>query len=90
MNQTDLIKEFINGATSGEVGNAKIQGDQFIHFSTPMIERYKDKYIVNISRYTDVTRFLQRKINSIIPENKKITVEKVTWDYAGKLADYLK
>ena len=55
-----------------------------------MIERYKDKYIVNISRYTDVTTFLQRKINSIIPENKRITVEKVTWDYAGKLADYLK
>ena len=50
----------------------------------------KDKYIVNISRYTDVTRILQRKINSIIPENKRITVEKVTWDYAGKLADYLK
>lgn len=90
MNQTDLIKEFINGASSGEVGNAKIQDDQFIHFSTPMIERYKDKYIVNVSRYSDVTRFLQRKINSIIPEDKKIIVEKVQWDYNGRLKDLIK
>lgn len=68
MNQTDLIKEVVNGATEGQVGDAKIIGGRLYHFDTPIIERYKKQFIFNESRYTDVTRFLQNKILAVIPE----------------------
>lgn len=91
MNQTELIKEFVeNKATSGEAGEAKIIGDQFIHFSTPIIERYNGKFILNTSNYSDITRFLVRKIRSIIPEDKIIEVNKITMNHSGSLKEFLK
>lgn len=89
MNQTDLIKEFVNGATEGQVGDAKIVGDRFYHFDTPIIERYKKQFIFNESKYTDVTRFLQKKILALIPETKLIKVDKVKMNYNKSLQDYL-
>jgi hypothetical protein len=47
-----------------------------------MKERYNDMFIVNVSKHSDVTRFLQRKIKAIIPEEKIIEVDHVSEGYS--------
>ena len=70
MNQTDFIKEYVlNNAENIENGNVSIKDGIFYHYWTPMIERCDGSYIMNISKYSDATRFLQRKIKSIIPQD---------------------
>ena len=56
-----VIKNFISGLLDTEDGaisttkTLKIQGDQLIHYWTPIAERLDDKIIVNISRYSLAT-----------------------------------
>lgn len=91
MNQTDFIKEFVyNGVDNTENGNVSIKDGIFYHYWTPMIERYNDLFILNVSKYSDVTRFLQRKIKSVIPQEKIVEVKGVPEGYKGRLQDFLK
>lgn len=91
MNQSDFIKNYVgNNADNVEFGNVSIKDGIFYHYWTPMIERYDGKYIVNVSKYSDVTRFLQRKIKSIIPQDQIIEIKGVPEGYKGRLKDFLK
>ena len=91
MNQTEFIREYvINNADNIENGNVSIKDGIFYHYWTPMIERYNDLFILNVSKYSDVTRFLQRKIKSVIPQNMIIEVKGVSEGYKGRLRDFLK
>lgn len=93
MNQLQLIELFKNGATEGVScggGNLKIQGDKLIHFFTVIAERYEDKFILNMSRYSVVTGTLQKKIKEVIGEENLIIVTRIEKDYQGSLAKFLK
>ena len=91
MNQTEFIREYVtNDADNIENGNVSIKDGIFYHYWTPMIERYNNLFILNVSNYSDVTRFLQRKIKSVIPQEKIVEVKSVPEGYKGRLQDFLK
>ena len=91
MNQTEFIREYvINDADNIENGNVSIKDGIFYHYWTPMIVRYNNLFILNVSNYSDVTRFLQRKIKSVIPQEMIVEVKSVPEGYKGRLQDFLK
>ena len=54
-NFKEIITSFLKGAhegTSSGQGNLRINGDVLIHYFTPILERYDDKYILNYTRYS--------------------------------------
>ena len=63
-----LIKNFIAGMPDTDIGaqsatgTLKIVGDQLVHYRTPIAERWEDKIIVNISRYSLATGKLQKQL----------------------------
>lgn len=89
-----VIENFIAGVKEGEEGSisssytVKIIGNQLFHYSTPIIERYRNNFILNISRYSTVTEQLQKRIKNMLPRGYK-TVDHVVKDYQGSLKDYL-
>ena len=91
----NVISNFISGMSDTEDGaisttkTLKIQGDQLIHYWTPIAERRDGKIIVNISRYSLVTGKLQKQLRELVPEEKYITVKGVREGYKGSLADFL-
>lgn len=93
MNFKQVIELFINGEREGSSagqGNLRISGDKLIHYFTPILERYSDKYILNYSRYSIVTGRLQKQIKELIPEENIIQITKVPEGYKGSLRDFLK
>ena len=90
MNQTEFINEYVNNnLNNSENGNVKIVDDIFYHFDTPIIEKYNGKFILNASNYSDVTRFLQKKIRNVIPKELIIEVNKVPINFKGSLKEYV-
>ena len=88
-----VIELFIEGATEGQSAgqaNLKIKGDVLIHYSTPILERWDDKYILNFSRYSIVTGRLQKQIKEIIPAELIIQITKVPEGYRSSLKDFVK
>lgn len=89
-----VIEHFIAGVNEGEAGSisstntVRIKGNQLIHYSTPIIERYDDGFILNISRYSLATGQLQKRIKEMLPEGYQ-TVKRVEQDYKGSLKDFL-
>ena len=89
-----VLENFIAGLKEGENGSVsstktvRIKGNQLIHYSTPIIERMEDSFILNISRYSLATGQLQKRIKNMLPEGYQ-TVKKVPQDYPGSLTDYL-
>ena len=94
-NFQQLIDMFINGETNAISGTAKnpgtlkIDGDQLIHYNTPILERTSDKYILNITRYSLQTGQVQKKIKASIPEENRISVKHVPSDTRLRLIDYI-
>lgn len=90
-----LIDSFLSGETEGRSGSQsnpgtlKIAGNQLIHYSTPIAERYNDKIILNISRYSLQTGQLQKKLKASIPEDIRIDVKRVPSDAAVSLSNYI-
>ncbi len=90
-----LIDMFIDGETDAVSGTAKnpgtlrIVGNQLIHYNTPILERYKNKYILNISRYSIQTGQVQKKIKATIPEDKLLFVKRIPSDKKISLKEYL-
>ncbi|HBL81975.1 MAG TPA: hypothetical protein DD391_05150 [Clostridiales bacterium] len=73
-----LIDSFLSGETEGvsgsqsNPGTLKISGNQLIHYSTPIAERYNDKIIFNVSRYSLQTGQLQKELKASIPETSAL------------------
>ena len=88
--QKELLRQYLEeGLEEGDAGNGHVRNNQYIHYWTPILERYNDKYIYNQTRYSIVTGQIQKRIKSTIPENKRITVSKVPENYKGSLKDFL-
>lgn len=91
----ELTIMFLNGATSGRAGtktnpgNLRIAGDQLIHYETPILERYKDGYLLNRSRYSIQTGRLQKMLlRELLIGEKVINVVRVEMNHSGSLLDY--
>lgn len=90
-----IIDMFLSGSQEGysgsktKRGNLKIKENQLIHYHTPIAERYNDKFILNITRYSLQTGQLQKKIKESIDSNKRIDVKNVPSDEKVLLRDYI-
>ena len=90
LSQTDLIKQFIQeNLQEGNAGNGHVRNNQYLHFWTPIMERYGKMIIFNQTRYSLVTGRLQKQMKELIPADKIIVVSKVPENYKGSLADFL-
>jgi hypothetical protein len=91
----NVINNFIAGVLDTEDGSVsttktlKIQGDQLIHYWTPIAERRDGKIIVNISRYSLATGKLQKQLKELVPQEQYVTVKGVREGYKGSLTDFL-
>ena len=91
---TKVIENFISGVNEGEAGSisstntVRIKGNQLIHYSTPIMERDDNGFILNISRYSLATGQLQKQMREMLPEGYRI-VKRVRQDYEGSLKDFL-
>lgn len=91
MTQIELLRQFLEeDLQEGNAGNGHVRNNQYIHYWTPILERYGEKYILNNSRYSLVTGQLQKRMKAAIPEDKLIIVKGVTENYKGSLRDFLK
>ena len=88
----ELIANFLEGSTEGNsaTGTLKIREDQLIHYYTPIMERYTDKMIINVSRYSLVTGRLQKQILEIVPKDVQVIVKRVPENYKGSLKDFIR
>lgn len=90
-----VIKNFLDGIKQNEdgakssTGTLKIQGNQLIHYWTPIAERCEGKIIVNISRYSLATGKLQKQLKEIVPEEQYVPIKGVCEGYKGLLTDFL-
>jgi hypothetical protein len=90
----EVIENFIAGVKEGDDGSVsstktvRIKGNQLIHYSTPIIERDEEGFILNISRYSLATGQLQKRMKEMLPEGYR-TVKRVPQDYENSLKDFL-
>ena len=90
-----VIDQFVAGEKEGYSGTAKnhgnlrIEEDKLIHYNTPILERYGDKFIFNITRYSIQTGQLQKKIKTSIEEEKRIEVKRVPAGTKDSLKAYI-
>lgn len=88
----DVAEQFLNGAVEGSSsgqGNLKIKDDVLVHYYTPILERYGNKYILNMARYSLVTGRLQKQLKEMIPEEQLVIVKRVPEGYKGSLKDFV-
>lgn len=90
-----VITNFMSGMSDSEAGaisakkTLRIQGDQLIHYWTPIAERNDGRIIVNITRYSLATGKLQKQLKELVPQDKYVTVKGVREGYKGSLTDFL-
>ena len=88
--QIELLRQFLEeNLEEGNAGNGHVKNNQYIHFRTPILERYGDKYILNQTRYSLVTGRIQKRIQEAIPLEKIIFVRRVPENYKGSLSDFI-
>lgn len=91
MTQEQLIDEFLGGAIEGVCGgsgNLKIKGDKLIHYQTAIAERYGEKIIINVTRYSLVTGRLQKMLNQKVAEENQIIARRVKEGHNGSLVEF--
>lgn len=91
MTQEQLIDEFLNGATEGVCGgsgNLKIKGDRLVHYQTAIAERYGEKIIINVTRYSLVTGRLQKMLHQKVAEEKQIIARRVREGHNDSLVEF--
>lgn len=91
--QIQITQEFLKGATegrSGAGGNLVIKGDQLIHYQTVIAERYKERIILNYTRYSLVTGKIQKAIKESVNEEQLIIIGKVPINFSKSLVEILK
>lgn len=92
----EIIKMFLEGAESGRSGtrtnpgNLAINKNQLLHYSTPIVERTDEGYIVNLSQYSIQTGQLQKQLKEIMKDVPYDVVRKVPRDYQGSLNTFPK
>ena len=90
MTQIELLRQFLEeNLQTGDAGNGHVRNNQYIHYWTPILERYGEKYIFNQSRYSIVTGQIQKRMKATISLDKIIVVSKVPENYKGSLKDFL-
>ena len=90
MTQIELLRQFLEeNLQEGDAGNGHVRNNQYIHYETPILERYGDKYILNQTRYSVITGQIQKRMKEAIPAEKLIVVGKVTQGYKGSLKDFI-
>lgn len=61
MTQIELLRQFLEeNLQEGNAGNRHVLNNQYLHYKTPILERYEDKYILNQTRYSIVTGQIQK------------------------------
>lgn len=89
--QIELLRQFLEeDLKEGDAGNGHVRNDQYIHYWTPILERYEDKYIFNQTRYSVITGQIQKRMKNAIPSEKLIVVGRVPENYSGRLKDFIK
>lgn len=89
--QIELLRQFLEeNLKEGDAGNGHVRNDQYIHYWTPILERYEDKYIFNQTRYSVITGQIQKRIKNAIPSEKLIVVGRIPENYSGRLKDFIK
>lgn len=92
----NVIMNFLEGVPETEDGaisttkTLRIQGNQLIHYWTPIAERIDGKIIVNITRYSLATGKVQKQLKELIPAERYTTVKGVREGYKGSLRDFIK
>lgn len=88
--QIELLRQFLEeNLQDGDAGNGHVKNNQYLHYQTPILERYGEKYIFNKSRYSLVTGQLQKRMKAAISDDKIISVGKVPEGYKGSLRDFI-
>ena len=88
--QIELLRQFLEeNLQEGNAGNGHVRNNQYIHFWTPILERYGDKYILNQTRYSIITGRIQKRMKETVPAEKLILVSKVPENYKGSLVDFI-
>jgi hypothetical protein len=82
-----IIKGFINGATSGKVNNLKIDGDKLINYGTVIAQRTGEFFVVNRTKYSITTSKIQSMLLRNLNMNGKMVreVTGIEIGYAGNL-----
>ena len=89
--QIELLRQFLEeDLKEGDAGNGHVRNDQYVHYWTPILERYGDKYIFNQTRYSIITGQLQKRMKNAIPSEKMIIVGKVPENYEGTLSVFIR
>lgn len=89
--QIELLRQFLEeDLKEGDAGNGHVRNDQYIHYWTPILERYGEKYIFNQTRYSVITGQIQKRMKNAIPSEKLIVVGRVPENYSGRLKDFIK
>jgi len=88
-NFTELINEFVAGATDERVGNLKINGNLLIHYETTIAERNDEKFIINNTRYSLQTGRVQKLLKSSIPPELIQEVTKIPRGHRQSLHGFL-
>lgn len=88
--QIELLRQFIEeDLQEGNAGNGHVRNNQYIHFWTPLLERYGDKFILNQTRYSIVTGRIQKRMKESIPAKNLILISNVPENYKGSLKDFI-
>jgi len=87
----DLVQLFYDGSKEGisKTKTLRIEGDKLIHYSTTIMERYDGRFILNMTRYSDMTRKLQSFAQKLIENEKLIKIQGVPKNYDGSIVEYL-
>ena len=89
--QIELLRQFLEeDLQEGNAGNGDVRNNQYIHYWTPILERYGDQYIFNQTRYSVIAGQIQKRMKAAIPPEKLIVVGKVPENYDGSLKDFIK
>ena len=91
ISQKELFRQFLEeNLIEGVAGNGRVKNNQYIHYFTPICERYKNKIVFNHTRYSLATGQLQKMMKQVIPQDIIIDVGGVPEGYKGSLTDFIK
>lgn len=89
MTQQQLIDKFLECDKEGVSGNLKIEGNKLIHYNTIISERFNDKIILNVTRYSLVTGRIQKILKESADESKLVFVRRVPEGCRDTLTKFL-
>lgn len=85
-----ILKAFVNGKTSGKVGNLTIEGTKLFNYGTLIASVEDCGFIVNRTKYSPTTSRIQNKLVSLLPSRDVIEVTGVPMGFGGDLSKFIK